>query len=128
MILTPGQCAQLACQWEVTARKAGNVHRQRDFPGLTYADFRASAAAIVPAFDRAPSQRVGQTVLDAIRATRTVVSTNTNLGIVLLLAPMAAVPPEQPLADGLAQVLDRLTVEDARLVYEAIRLAAPGGM
>jgi len=33
---------------------------------------------------------VGLTVLQAIEATRQVVRTNTNLGIVLLLAPLAA--------------------------------------
>jgi triphosphoribosyl-dephospho-CoA synthase len=123
-----GQCAQLACVWEVTARKAGNVHPGRDFPNLRFTDFLASAAAIAPAFDRAERQSVGQTVLDAIRATRGVVSTNTNLGMVLLLAPLAAVPGSRPLRAGLLSVLSALTVDDARQVYAAIRLAVPGGL
>jgi triphosphoribosyl-dephospho-CoA synthase len=124
----PGECARLACVWEVTARKAGNVHPGRDFANLHFSDFLASAAAIAPAFDRAADVGVGHTVLDAIRATRAVVATNTNLGIVLLLAPLAAVPLSRPLRPGLSAILANLTVEDARHVFAAIRLAQPGGL
>jgi triphosphoribosyl-dephospho-CoA synthase len=123
-----GQCAQLACVWEATARKAGNVHPGRDFADLRFADFLASAAAIAPVFENAGRQAVGQTVLGAIQATRAVVATNTNLGIVLLLAPLAAVVPSQSLEQGVLTVLDALDVEDARRVFAAIRLARPGGL
>ncbi len=123
-----GLYAQMACIWEVNARKPGNVHRGRDFPDLTFLNFLTSAAAIGPVFDRAADQCVGQTVIDAVRATREVVATNTNLGIILLLAPLAAVSKEQLAPTGIASLLDGLDVQDARLVYEAIRLANPGGM
>ncbi len=121
-------CAQIACIWEATARKAGNVHRYRDFADSTYTDFLLSAAAIAPVMTTACQRRVGATVLDAVRATRRVVGTNTNLGIVLLLAPLASVPPEEELRGGVERVLAELDAEDARLVYEAIRLASPGGL
>jgi triphosphoribosyl-dephospho-CoA synthase len=71
---------------------------------------------------------VGQTILEGVRATRQVARTNTNLGILLLLAPLAAVPGGVPLRDGLRRVLDGLSVEDARAAYEAIRLANPSGL
>ncbi len=64
----------------------------------------------------------------AIEATRQVVATNTNLGMVLLLAPLAAVPHGTSLESGVEAVLDATTVADARAVYRAIRLAQPGGM
>ena len=123
-----GLCAQIACIWEATARKPGNVHRYRDFDDSTYPDFLLSAAAIAPVMTTACQRRVGATVLEAVRATRRVTGTNTNLGIVLLLAPLAAVPPEQELRGGIERVLAELDVEDARRVYEAIRLASPGGL
>lgn len=125
---TPGQLALLACLWEATARKAGNVHPGRDFADLTYADLVLSAAAIAPVLDRASNQSVGLTILHSIQATRQVVCTNTNLGIVLLLAPMAAVPLDVDLRSGIQTVLEKLTVDDARAAYAAIRLAAPGGL
>jgi triphosphoribosyl-dephospho-CoA synthase len=84
--------------------------------------------------DRAGELGVGRTVLESIRATRKVVNTNTNLGIVLLSAPLAAVPRERSLLPDrhgrscVAEVLERTTVQDAELVYQAIRLAQPGGI
>ncbi|MBI3410466.1 MAG: triphosphoribosyl-dephospho-CoA synthase [Planctomycetes bacterium] len=125
---TPGELALLACLWESTARKAGNVHPGRDFTDLRYADFILSAAAIAPVLDKAMGQSVGQTILQSIQATRRVVFTNTNLGIVLLLAPMAAVSRDCELRSGLQTVLQELTIEDARAAYAAIRLAAPSGL
>jgi len=127
-MLPLGLCAQLACIWEATARKPGNVHPGRDFADVSYADFLQSAAAIGPVLEAAPTHRVGDTVLNAVRATRRVVASNTNLGILLLLGPLATVPTETPLRAGLPAVLDGLDVADAVAVFEAIRLAQPGGL
>ncbi len=123
-----GLCAQIACIWEVTARKPGNVHRFRDFDDSSYLDFLLSAAAIAPILAKASQRRVGLTVRDAVRATRQVTNANTNLGIVLLLAPLATVPQHEPLRTGVESVLADLDIEDSRLVFEAIRLASPGGL
>ncbi len=126
--LTTGQCATLACLLEVTAPKPGNVHRGADFDDVSFVDFVASAVAIGPVMERAATRGLGKTILDAVKATRSVVSTNTNLGTILLLAPLASVPRERALAEGVTDVLSRLGADDARLVYEAIRLAQPGGL
>jgi triphosphoribosyl-dephospho-CoA synthase len=118
----------LACIWEATARKPGNVHRYADFADLTYVDFLQSAAAVAPVLHAASCSGVGKTVSEAVKATRRVTPTNTNLGIVLLLAPLAAVPPSEDLRKGLPRVLEKLDVADARATYEAIRLAVAGGL
>jgi triphosphoribosyl-dephospho-CoA synthase len=123
-----GLFAQLACIWEATARKAGNVHRYQDFSDTSYLDFLVSAAAVAPVLGQAPARRVGETILSAVQATRRVAAVNTNLGILLLLAPLAAVPVGEELRPGLGRVLAGLDVADARAVYEAIRLAQPGGL
>ena len=123
-----GQCATLACVLEATAPKPGNVHRGADFEGLTFNDLLVSAVAIGPAVQRAPDRGVGTTVLAAVRATRALVATNTNLGTLLLLAPLAAVNPGQSLRAGIGSVLDALTATDAREIYEAIGLAGPAGL
>jgi len=120
--------ARLACVWEVAARKAGNVHRERDFADVTHTDFVRSAEAAAPEIGRAAVRPLGQTILAAVRATRAVVRTNTNLGIVLVLAPLAKVSTGTDLRAGVREVLANATVEDAASVYEAIRLAAPGGL
>jgi triphosphoribosyl-dephospho-CoA synthase len=124
-----GQLAELACRWEVLARKAGNVCPGLEYPDLTVQDFLASAAAIAPNMDRAVDQPLGVTILGAVEATRRVANTNTNLGIVLLLAPLARVPRELPLnVATLTEIIETSTVADARRVYEAIRLARPAGL
>ncbi len=126
--LSAGLCAQIACVLEVSAPKPGNVHRLRDFDDVRYVDFLLSAAAAAPALDRAVERTLGETILDAIERTRRVVATNTNLGIVLLLAPLAAAHAEDDLRAGVSRRLDSTTVTDADLVYRAIRLARPGGL
>jgi len=127
------EAAMLACLLEVTAAKPGNVTRYHDLPDLTLTDFLASAVAIGPAMAAAGQQAVGATILQAVRATRRRVTTNTNLGIILLLAPLATAalrptPPGASLRQRVGVVLESLTVEDAQQAYAAIRLAVPGGL
>lgn len=123
--------AQLACLLEASAPKPGNVSPGIAFHDTRYEDFLASAAAIAPAFLDAGTQSLGDTILRAIDDTRHWTSANTNLGIVLLLAPLAhaahATSPES-LRDRVREVLASTTVADAESVYAAIRLARPGGL
>ena len=133
--LTPADiatAAQLACLLEVSTPKPGNVSPGRPFGNMSYEDFLASAAAIGPAMLRAGDAPLGRTVCDAVEATARWANANTNLGIVLLLAPLAHAAhtrsPGEGLRDAVSRVLASTTVKDAREVYRAIRLAAPGGL
>lgn len=121
-----GQMATLACLLEVSAPKPGNVHRGADFEDLTFYDFQTSAVAIGPVFDQAAKNRVGRIVLTALQATQSVVKTNTNLGLMLLMAPLAKTAAFDKLSMQL--VLNALNAEDAEDVYQAITLAGAGGM
>jgi triphosphoribosyl-dephospho-CoA synthase len=123
--------ATLACLLEVSAEKVGNVTPTRGFADARYEDFVLSGLAIGPAIGRAAPGRVGRAVYDAVAATRRLTRTNTNLGIALLLAPLAAAWRARGpggLRRRLAPVLRGLTVTDARWAYRAIRLARPGGL
>ena len=135
-----GAAAQLACLLEVSAPKPGNVSPGVSFGDTTYEDFLASAAAIAYPLGTAGSRPVGATILLAVEATRRWTSANTNLGIVLLLAPLARAAAAcvadarsatirlDALRASLATVLAETTIDDARAAYSAIRLAAPGGL
>ena len=125
---TLSDCILTACLWEVTAIKAGNVHPQAALGAMRYSDFVRSAEVIAPILANARSLSVGRAILEAVTATQAAVGCNTNLGIILLIAPLAAVPARQALADGIGTVLDSITVAETSLVYEAIRLANPGGL
>jgi triphosphoribosyl-dephospho-CoA synthase len=128
MNLSPGRIAELACLLEATARKPGNVHRFRDFADTSYLDFLLSATALVGPLDQAETTGVGPAILAAVGATHQLVRTNTNLGMILLLTPLAAVPEDLSLESGVPSVLASLTLDDARLTYQAIQLANPGGL
>ena len=128
--LNVGLAAQLACLLEVSAPKPGNVSPGRHFADLRYEDFLASALAIGEPMAGAGERGVGTTIRLAVEATEKLTRSNSNLGIVLLFAPLAraASLAGTSLHDVLKQVLDATTVEDAREAYVAIRLAQPGGL
>lgn len=128
--LSTGQLATLAMLLEATAAKPGNVHRGADFEDVSYIDFAASAAAVTAAFDRVEthSTSVGEIVYHALLATKSVSRTNTNLGMLLLFAPLACVRVGESFETGVARVLASLEPADSSYIYAAIRLASPGGL
>ena len=121
---------QLACLLEVSAPKPGNVSPERHFHDTRYEDFLASAVAIGPALAAAGERPLGATIRTAVEATSRWTRSNTNLGIVLLLAPLARAAAREggTLRDRLATVLAETTVADAAETYAAIRRARPGGL
>jgi triphosphoribosyl-dephospho-CoA synthase len=119
-----------ACLTELEALKPGNVHRFSDGHDMTVADFVASAEAAAPLI-ACKGVGLGERIRLAAAASRLAAGQNTNLGIILLAAPLAAAALERgqaSLADKLRCVLDALTVEDAREAYRAIRDTNPGGL
>jgi triphosphoribosyl-dephospho-CoA synthase len=118
-----------ACRDELAAPKPGNVHVFADGHRMTTADFERSAQAASGPL-AAAGERVGARILGAVEASFASVGANTNLGIVLLCAPLAAAAELRPknFRASLARVLQSLDVEDAHLAFRAIARAAPGGL
>jgi triphosphoribosyl-dephospho-CoA synthase len=81
--------AQLACLLEASAPKPGNVSPARHFHDTRYEHFLASAVVIGPALALAGERPIGPSVLAAVEATARWAPANTNLGIILLFAPLA---------------------------------------
>ncbi len=125
---------QLACLLEVSAAKPGNITPAHDFADTTYADMVRSALALGPVFGRGRvlQRSVGALIVDGVQATGRVVGANTNLGIVLLFAPLvrAAVTrrPDEPLRAAIERTLAQLSVGDAAAAFTAIARANPGGL
>jgi triphosphoribosyl-dephospho-CoA synthase len=125
---------QLACLLEVSAAKPGNVTPAHDFSDMTYADMVRSALALGPVFSRgrARVRGVGELISDGVRATARVAATNTNLGMVLLFAPLvraAATRREgETLRSATERTLAQLDVDDAAAAFSAIAQARPGGL
>ena len=134
--LAHGRAAFLwACGLDVAVRKPGNVSRHSAGHGMEAQAFLASAEASAgPLFTR--GMPVGERIEAAVAATRAAVGCNTNLGILLLCAPLAAALERRDgieegvptLRSGLHAVLADLDIDDAAAAYRAIAHANPGGL
>jgi triphosphoribosyl-dephospho-CoA synthase len=128
------QQVQLACLLEVSAAKPGNITPVHDFSDTTYADMIRSALMLGPVFTRSRARRrsVGELIADGVEATVQVASANTNLGIVLLFAPLVRAAATRRAGETLRSAVERtlaqLGVEDAAAAFAAIARANPGGL
>jgi triphosphoribosyl-dephospho-CoA synthase len=118
-----------ACRREIEALKPGNVHLFADGHRMSAQQFLASASVSSGPLTK-PDLPVGRRILEAVRATRQAVGTNTNLGILLLCAPLirAAEMAGDDFRENLGEVLGGLDLGDTGAVFEAIVLASPGGL
>ena len=127
-------CFLRACELDVTVRKPGNVSVASPGHRMRAEQFIASAeAAAAPLFKAGTP--VGERIERAVKATQAAVGCNTNLGIVLLIAPLAAAAERpgalegpMPLRDALDAVLTALDRADAQAAYRAIAMAHPAGL
>jgi triphosphoribosyl-dephospho-CoA synthase len=123
-----------ACLLEIRSLKPGNVGLHGDGHGMIAEHFVKSAHAMAEPI-ATPNIKLGERILAGVKATQDVVDCNTNLGIVLLTAPLVqatwqsmALPASIPMRSTLHEVLQSADQQDAVLAYEAIRLANPGGL
>ncbi|MFT3956177.1 MAG: triphosphoribosyl-dephospho-CoA synthase [Piscinibacter sp.] len=123
-----------ACWLDVAVRKPGNVSVFSAGHRMQAEQFVASAqAAAGPLFER--GARIGQRIEAAMDATWRAVGCNTNLGILLLCAPIAVAAERVDVRTDAAAwraaieaVLADLDRDDARAAYRAIAQANPGGL
>jgi triphosphoribosyl-dephospho-CoA synthase len=131
-IRTPDQVAAAfigACRDEIEAPKPGNVHTFADGHAMEARHFLDSARVAAPAI-AAAGARIGARIRKSVAATFGEVGMNTNLGIILLCAPLACAAESAPgeLRAALAGALRGLDRQDAADAYAAIAQASPGGL
>lgn len=126
----PALLFKQACMAEIEALKPGNVHIFADGHGMTVQDFIRSAE-VASAPIAATGASVGQRILGAVDATWDAVGCNTNLGILLLSAPLLRAA-ERAAGGGLREALevelDALSIEDSVMAFQAIIRASPAGL
>lgn len=133
------QIAQIASVLEVSGYpKPGNVHRTRDFEDMVFEDFLISGIAIGPTIEKATENvdvskpQLGKYILEAVRQTDKWVKNNTNLGIVMLIVPIACAASVSndfsQIRENIVKLMGNTTVDDAIDLYDAINIADAGGM
>ncbi|MCP3661740.1 MAG: triphosphoribosyl-dephospho-CoA synthase [Gammaproteobacteria bacterium] len=123
---------QQACWTELKALKPGNVHCFSNGHGMTVEDFVTSADVSADPLTE-PAIGLGERIFRAVAATHETVGCNTNLGILMLCAPLIQALLDERLDRGtlrekLSSVLRQAGAEDTRWLFRAIELAAPGGL
>lgn len=146
------RCLELAILLEASAHKPGNVNSVSNFEKTRYEHFLASAVAAASSFESAAERGIevseGETdvshveVGDLIRSCMADVNAwqnggNTLLGTVILLTPIAIAAGMIPAGEtidtvslrrNLKRVVESTTSKDAVKLYEAIKIAKPGGL
>jgi triphosphoribosyl-dephospho-CoA synthase len=119
-----------ACMAELEALKPGNVHIFADGHGMTVQDFIASAEAVSKVIAQ-PGLSLGERILQSVQATQYAVNMNTNLGTILLCAPIIHakfLSNSTGLQANIHAVISDTTIDDAEACFAAIRLANPAGL
>lgn len=119
-----------ACMAELEALKPGNVHIFADGHGMMVEDFIASADAVAEVIAQ-PNLSLGERILQSVQVTQKAVNINTNLGMILLCAPLIQAKLLENgtgLQANIHAVLGASTINDAEACFAAIRLANPAGL
>lgn len=131
--------AQIASALEVSGYpKPGNVHRTRDYEDMVFEDFIISGIVIGDAVREACSEvdienpLLGKYILQAVAETDKWINNNTNLGIVMMITPIAAAAAISSSFDEIREnvklLMANTSVDDACDLYDAINIADAGGM
>lgn len=131
--------AQIASALEVSGYpKPGNVHRTRDYDDMVFEDFIISGIVIGDAICEACSDvdvenpKLGKYILQAVSETDRWIKNNTNLGIVMMITPIAVAASISnsfdEIQDNVKLLMKNTSVDDACDLYDAINIADAGGM
>lgn len=138
--------AQIASVLEVSGHpKPGNVHRTQDFDDMIFEDFLISGIVVGDIMKKAAERgkkykddyslhkiRLGEIIKEAVLETDKWIGNNTNLGIIILLAPLSAAAGMSndvtELRKNVERIMNATTSKDAINLYDAINAADAGGM
>ncbi|MDR2873988.1 MAG: triphosphoribosyl-dephospho-CoA synthase [Methanobrevibacter sp.] len=138
--------AQISSVLEVSGYpKPGNVHRTRDFHDMIFEDFLISGIVIGNVVKEASKHgyeinqskkydnaQIGKYILKAVKETDKWIANNTNLGIVMMIIPIAISGVMsnnlKELRNNIGLLMNNTTPFDAVSLYKAINIANAGGM
>ena len=130
----------IACQLDVQTYKPGNVSFNSSGFDMTAQDFINSSQACASLMVQ-PELKLGEKIYLATKESIKAVGCNTNLGIILLCAPLLhvmqklaldelkkLVDPLEYLHTELTKTIHAIDLKQSKLIYDAIVHANPGGL
>ena len=119
-----------ACRKDIELIKPGNVNIKSPHSDTNAEDYLESSLLSSKELFK-PDYSLGERILNSIKITRSKVKTNTNLGIILLCAPIIHACiyfNNLTLREGIKKTLSSSTVKDTQDLCMAINISAPGGL
>ena len=119
-----------ACRKDIEIIKPGNVNIKSPHPD-TKAEVYLESSLLSSKELFKTDYSLGERILNSIKITRSKVKTNTNLGIILLCAPIIHACiyfNNLTLREGIKKTLSTSTVKDTQDLCMAINISAPGGL
>ena len=119
-----------ACRKDIELIKPGNVNIKSPHSDTKAEDYLESSLLSSKELFKT-DYSLGERILNSIKVTRSKVKTNTNLGIILLCAPIIHACiyfNNLTLREGLKKTLSTSTVKDTQDLCMAINISAPGGL
>jgi len=119
-----------ACRKDIEIIKPGNVNIKSPHLDTKAEDYLESSLLSSKELFKT-DYSLGERILNSIKITRSKVKTNTNLGIILLCAPIIHACiyfNNLTLREGIKKTLSTSTVKDTQDLCMAINISAPGGL
>ena len=119
-----------ACRKDIELIKPGNVNIKSPHSDTNAEDYLESSLLSSKELFK-PDYSLGERILNSIKITRSKIKTNTNLGIILLCAPIIHACiyfNNLTMREGIKKILSSSTVKDTQDLCMAINISAPGGL
>lgn len=124
---------RFVCDVEMESLKPGNVHKYSKSHDMTTKDFFRSSL-IVSKYLSQNNLSLGKKIINTVMQIQKKIKKNTNLGIILMLAPIVVVVEKEGLIEEkrllmkIKSLIKKQNVKNSFPIFKAISLTAPGGL
>jgi len=124
---------KFVCDTEIKSLKPGNVHKYSEGHGMNLKDFLKSSLIISKCLTK-NNLDLGKKILISVNEIQNKIKKNTNLGIILMLSPIATIVQEEgviskeELLKKIKSLIKKQNIKNSIPIFKAISLTSPGGL
>ena len=124
---------KFVCDAEIKSLKPGNVHKYSEGHGMNLKDFLKSSLIISKCLTK-NNLDLGKKILISVNEIQNKIKKNTNLGIILMLSPIATIVQEEgviskkELLKKIKSLIKKQNIKNSIPIFKAISLTSPGGL
>ena len=124
---------KFVCDTEIKSLKPGNVHKYSKGHGMNIKDFLKSSLIISKCLTK-NNLDLGKKILVSVNEIQNKIKKNTNLGIILMLSPIATIVQKEgviskeELLKKIKSLIKKQNIKNSIPIFKAISLTSPGGL